>query len=55
VKNLVFGRAWISNLLVITATTGKNLASKSEILRSLRSLRMTSGDIFAEVSTLNNF
>jgi hypothetical protein len=43
----------ISILLVIIGNSGKSLSAKNEILRSLRSLRMTSGDNSAEVSTLN--
>jgi hypothetical protein len=51
VKNLVFGAAMISKLFVIISTAGKSLIAKDEILRSLRSLRMTSEEAFAEVSS----
>jgi hypothetical protein len=48
-----FLAARISNLLEIIDTAGKSLPAKKEILRSLRSLRMTRGEFFAEVSTRN--
>jgi hypothetical protein len=50
VKNLVFWRTMIFSLLIIIGAAGKSFAAKNEILRSLRSLRMTRRETFAVVS-----
>ena len=47
-RNLVFLAPRIANLRGIIGRAWKNGASKNEILRSLRSLRMTDGETYEE-------
>jgi len=49
----VFLATRISDMVLILVLAGKSPAAKNEILRSLRSLRMTKYVTIAEILTLN--